>query len=101
MDWLTASQRFTKITETYTMKDSRTKKRSKKTNAATFFYCAFTLPALTIGASAHADDAVLEPASDTTKTQTLAQTFSSPTQQSQATPASQTSQANTYGKRRA
>ena len=76
MDWLTASQRFTKITETYTMKDSRTKNRSKKNNAATFFYCAFTLPALTVGASAYADDVVLEPTSDTTKTQTLAPTVS-------------------------
>ena len=47
------------------MKDSRTKNWSKKTNAATFFYCAFTLPALTVGASAYADDAVLEPTSDT------------------------------------
>ena len=83
------------------MKDSRTKKWSKKTNAATFFYCAFTLPALSIGASAYADGAVLEPTSDTAKTQTLAQTFSSPTQRSQATPSSQTPQANTPGKRRA
>ncbi len=83
------------------MKDSRTKNRSKKNNAATFFYCAFTLPALTIGASAYADDVVLEPTSDTTKTQTLAQTLPSPTQRSQASSASQASQANSASKRRA
>lgn len=80
------------------MKDTRSKKRSKKTGAATFFYCAFTLPALTLAANAYADDSVTEPTSRTPKAQALSQTLSSPAQHAADSSAVQS---NPSGKRRA
>lgn len=79
------------------MNNNQSKTRTKKTGAATFFYCAFTLPALTLASSAYADDSVLEPTSNRprTQTQTLAQTLSSSPQYAQASSATEANSTST------
>ncbi|RDK03046.1 OprD family outer membrane porin [Paraburkholderia lacunae] len=74
------------------MNDNRTKNRTKKSGAATFFYFALTLPALTAAASAYADDGAPQPTTSPSNPQALAQTLPPSAQVSQAVPA---------GKRRA
>ncbi|OAJ59765.1 OprD family outer membrane porin [Paraburkholderia ginsengiterrae] len=66
------------------MNHSRSKNRTKRSGTATFFYCAFTLPAFVLAANANADDSAVESNSETSRTRTFAQTFANPAQSSQS-----------------